>query len=320
MRPSINGSVTATAGQWSGPVVFSVAVHLSLAAGYLLLSDSYTPPQPPAILAVEIVMAHDAPGAAETHPAEPILAVASTPAAAAAQKPVPHDSPKPETPPDRKEKSREPSQPLPDTQRETAPPEAIEEPKPVITPVAAPAPMPDLPKPPAPTQTVQTQLVAYAPPPKRKPVISPPPIGIAEKHKSVPEHASPHPDRQADTAMKRDTGADASSSELASAASAGAATARLVPPRYATPGRGNPLPDYPRAARRRGIEGRLLLRVAVSAAGQAEKIEVIESSGHELLDRAAEQAVWKWRFEPGRRAGIPVSATIDVPVVFRLRE
>ncbi|HOT83696.1 MAG TPA: TonB family protein, partial [Candidatus Defluviicoccus seviourii] len=42
---------------------------------------------------------------------------------------------------------------------------------------------------------------------------------------------------------------------------------------------GNPMPSYPPAARRRGIEGRVVLDVLVSAEGQALSVEIARSSG-----------------------------------------
>jgi protein TonB len=82
----------------------------------------------------------------------------------------------------------------------------------------------------------------------------------------------------------------------------------------------NPLPRYPRTARRRGIEGRVILRVVVGADGLPLSIDVHESSGHSILDRAAVKAFRKWRFQPARRAGTAVTAPVDIPISFRLQD
>ncbi|MCX5823464.1 MAG: energy transducer TonB [Deltaproteobacteria bacterium] len=42
------------------------------------------------------------------------------------------------------------------------------------------------------------------------------------------------------------------------------------------------------------------------------------SAGHEILDRAALEAVSTWRFEPGRREGRAVTMSVEVPVRFVL--
>ncbi len=82
----------------------------------------------------------------------------------------------------------------------------------------------------------------------------------------------------------------------------------------------NPAPPYPGLSRELGEEGRVLLRVLVSAEGKAQNIEINKSSGHERLDRAAGRAVWNWRFVPGRRDGQPQAAWVIVPINFSLRK
>jgi protein TonB len=81
----------------------------------------------------------------------------------------------------------------------------------------------------------------------------------------------------------------------------------------------NPSPPYPESARRRGVEGLVVLEVRVSAAGAPDSVQVSRSSGHDLLDRAAADAVRRWRFTAARRAGVAVAATVEVPIRFSLR-
>jgi protein TonB len=83
---------------------------------------------------------------------------------------------------------------------------------------------------------------------------------------------------------------------------------------------GNPSPAYPGVARRRGIEGQVLLRVAVDAAGRPTAVSLARSSGSALLDEAARDAVARWSFVPARVGGMPVAAEVDVPITFRLAE
>ena len=80
----------------------------------------------------------------------------------------------------------------------------------------------------------------------------------------------------------------------------------------------NPPPAYPSLARRMKEQGRVILRVLVSAAGEAQDIEVRASSGSERLDRAAIDAVRRWRFAPARRGAETIAAYAFVPIVFRL--
>jgi protein TonB len=90
--------------------------------------------------------------------------------------------------------------------------------------------------------------------------------------------------------------------------------------RAAAAGVGNPLPRYPFAARRKGLEGRVVIRVRVSPRGQAAEVAVLESSGHRLLDDAAERTLADWRFVPALRRGRAVESVVDVPVTFRLED
>ena len=92
---------------------------------------------------------------------------------------------------------------------------------------------------------------------------------------------------------------------------------RTIPPRPDS-GASNPWPQYPNRARRRGLEGGLILRVTVNIRGTPSAIEVIKTSGHEILDRAAVKAVRNWQFQPAKKGEKPVKASVNLPVEFRL--
>ncbi|THF67259.1 energy transducer TonB [Pseudothauera nasutitermitis] len=80
----------------------------------------------------------------------------------------------------------------------------------------------------------------------------------------------------------------------------------------------NPRPAYPLKARRQRAEGKVLLRVLVTEEGRPARVEIIASSGSELLDHAAREAVERWRFVAAKRGDSPVEATVVVPVVFKI--
>jgi periplasmic protein TonB len=80
----------------------------------------------------------------------------------------------------------------------------------------------------------------------------------------------------------------------------------------------NPQPRYPPLSRRIGEQGRVILRVLVTPAGNAQQIEVRDSSGHARLDDAAREAVRQWKFVPAKRGEQPVAAWVLIPVSFRL--
>ena len=79
-----------------------------------------------------------------------------------------------------------------------------------------------------------------------------------------------------------------------------------------------PKPRYPRKALRLGWEGTVRLRISVDADGLVTGIVVIESSGRELLDRAAFEAFERWVFAP-RKAGEPEVRTFEKPFTFRMK-
>ncbi len=82
----------------------------------------------------------------------------------------------------------------------------------------------------------------------------------------------------------------------------------------------NPKPEYPAIARSREWEGKVLLRVQVSAEGLTESVKIDKSSGHDILDDCAIEAVKKWRFIPAKRGDTPVASSVIVPISFSLSE
>ncbi|ATE61070.1 energy transducer TonB [Thauera sinica] len=82
----------------------------------------------------------------------------------------------------------------------------------------------------------------------------------------------------------------------------------------------NPPPAYPPLSRRMREEGKVMLRVLVSPAGLPAQVEVSRSSGFERLDRAAENAVRRWRFVPARQGDHAVESWTLVPLIFELKE
>jgi len=81
----------------------------------------------------------------------------------------------------------------------------------------------------------------------------------------------------------------------------------------------NPAPVYPALSRRLGEDGRVTLRVFVESNGRPSQVEIKASSGSPRLDRAAQDAVARWKFVPARRGTEAVGAWVLVPIVFNLR-
>lgn len=82
----------------------------------------------------------------------------------------------------------------------------------------------------------------------------------------------------------------------------------------------NPRPVYPMVARRMGWQGLVMLNVEVLAEGACGSVNVQHSSGHEVLDNAAMNAVKSWRFTPARHAGHAAAQWFRVPVIFSLED
>jgi TonB family protein len=77
-------------------------------------------------------------------------------------------------------------------------------------------------------------------------------------------------------------------------------------------------PDYTQDARRRGIEGDVVLEIVVRRDGGVGDVRLLQGLGAGLDQRAIE-AVRQWRFSPARRHGTPVDVIVEVAVEFKLR-
>jgi periplasmic protein TonB len=93
---------------------------------------------------------------------------------------------------------------------------------------------------------------------------------------------------------------------------------KIEPPRFGVSYLNNPAPEYPSLSRRKGEEGRVLMKVLVSADGAAEDVQIEKSSGSDRLDIAAVSAVKRWRFIPAKKNNQPLSAYVLVPMKFSL--
>lgn len=79
-------------------------------------------------------------------------------------------------------------------------------------------------------------------------------------------------------------------------------------------------PEYPRVAKRRGIEGTVVLRLVLGRDGRVEtdRTQVLRSIPE--LDEAAIRAVRNWRFSPARDAdGKAIRVALQLPVRFTLQ-
>ena len=78
--------------------------------------------------------------------------------------------------------------------------------------------------------------------------------------------------------------------------------------------------EYPRASRRMGEAGRVLLRVYIDEAGQPRQVLLAQSSGFARLDEAAIAAMKKARFKPYTENGRPTAGWAPAPIDFELEK
>ncbi len=177
------------------------------------------------------------------------------------------------------------------------------------------APKPSVaPQPPAPPQPVKK-------PEQIKPQVKPIPKKLPPIVQKAPDAAPAEKFVEQQSAAPIST--SASSASTASTSKAEPATSNPEPfteanfrANYAS----NPKPDYPAIAKSRDWQGKVMLRVQVSADGLSESVRVEKSSGHDMLDDCAVEAVKRWRFIPAKRGETPVASSVLVPINFSLTD
>ncbi len=74
---------------------------------------------------------------------------------------------------------------------------------------------------------------------------------------------------------------------------------------------------YPDLARRAGIQGRVFVKTFIDEKGNVVKTEIIKGIGGGC-DEAAQTAVEKAKFVPGKQRGVPVKTQVVMPILFQL--
>jgi protein TonB len=184
-------------------------------------------------------------------------------------------------------------------------------------------------QPPAKPLDMQISLVKVAPP---KPAVPPPPTAPV-RIKSAPQK-KPQPKPKLKVPQIVQTPDEFAPTEqvftqapLLPAANPAEQNARtktdpapIVDPDYRASYAHNPAPTYPTAAQSRGWQGKVLLRVLVSAEGLSETVSIEQSSGYDILDESALEAVKKWQFTPAMQGETALASTVLVPIIFSLRD
>ena len=79
-------------------------------------------------------------------------------------------------------------------------------------------------------------------------------------------------------------------------------------------------PHYPFRARRRGIEGEVLLSFVITGEGDVSQIKVLNSKPKGTFDEQAKQAVRVWKFKPAKKDGQSVSVIRKQLIKFGLKK
>jgi len=279
-------------------VVASLLLHCAII--FLLLFElPRSLPEPEEPPGLEVMLgAVQAPGQGQQAAAPPLPPVEEPPELEAAAAPPPPPAP-----------------PLPPAQEQ---PQVAELPAPL--PPGLPTPEPPRPEPPPPLlpapeapQLAELPPPPPAPPPQPPPLPPPPPPPPPPRAPPLAPRPPPTPVEQPVVRpLFRDSLAD-----LMPGAPGTNTEGELIPARE-VPGIRNPLPVYPEAARLRGQQGSVGVRLRIDADGTVLRVEVIESSGFPLLDQAVVEALRRWRFAPAMQAGQPVAADFLHRTTFRL--
>ncbi len=185
-------------------------------------------------------------------------------------------------------------------------PAAPHEPAPAIAAPAAPAPPEPPASPPPPDVATADEALPLPPipPPVAPPVVSPrvPPV--------MPSQPTP-PVRRAQEGPQIKLGGN---SDVDAIVIGGP---RVIPASVDAKFR-NREPVYPREAVLRAEQGAVILLIHVSPQGLPFDVDIAESSGFTLLDRAARDAVLGWHFVPAVQDGQPIPLEMKLRVLFNL--
>ena len=81
------------------------------------------------------------------------------------------------------------------------------------------------------------------------------------------------------------------------------------------------VPIYPEEARKNGIQGEVQVQILVGTDGLVKEATVISNkTGSKELEKAALDAVYKWKFNPGKLEGKPVQVHVIIPIKFKLKD
>lgn len=172
-------------------------------------------------------------------------------------------------------------------------------------------PAPVTPPPPAP------RTPAPQPTPAKAPQTAPTPLALPATQ-AEPDNSALSPAPVAVAANTSATGTSSASPPPGTAVAASRAPALELPSSDAQY-LNNPTPAYPAVSKRLGEQGKVVIRTFIGVDGVAQQAQIKTSSGYDRLDQAALATALKWRYVPGKRAGVAEAMWFDVPFNWVLR-
>jgi protein TonB len=172
-----------------------------------------------------------------------------------------------------------------------------------------------------PAQAAPKSIAKSTPKPTPVPLSVPTPVAVAEPI-SQPLSAAPTT-TPAPVAPGTATASVGTPSANTNAGTTGANTAAQVAPKVELPSSDadylhNPKPPYPPLSKRLGEQGKVVVRTLIGADGMPQKAEIKQSSGFDRLDQSALATALRWRYVPGKRAGVAEAMWFNVPFSFVL--
>ncbi len=79
------------------------------------------------------------------------------------------------------------------------------------------------------------------------------------------------------------------------------------------------MPNYPGAALKNKVQGKVFLNVLIDVKGRVEEAEVSKTDDP-IFNEAAITSVKRWTFKPALKNGKPVATWVTIPVQFKLEE
>lgn len=76
--------------------------------------------------------------------------------------------------------------------------------------------------------------------------------------------------------------------------------------------------QYPPEARKKGIEGKVVVQFVVSPEGVPSQFKIVESLGYGCDEAVLQTCQSMGRWQPGKLAGVPVPVQVTLPIVFKL--